>query len=193
MKTQVLETLRGLWWITTGERIPLHPSGSTQYGDGARFTPGQPLPPNTLRLLEQVPGMTHQAQDFCSTGSAEKKQFSCVEADITTELTSRGYWGSFNRPFFEVQTDICKVILGPMHCPMPRTSGRCLATKLQRTSETGTLRSSGSPTFFCEDSYGKLFSFEESPRAALLRRFGGGVSNLNAQSRACQADGEGGL
>ncbi|CAE7227170.1 PLBD2, partial [Symbiodinium pilosum] len=90
--------------------------------DYNRFTPGQPLPPNTLRLLEQVPGMTHQA-------------------DITTELTSRGYWGSFNRPFFE---DIRQM------------SGHKAA----------------------EDSYGKLFSFEESPRAALLRRFGGGVSKL---------------
>ncbi|OLP85098.1 putative phospholipase B-like 2 [Symbiodinium microadriaticum] len=90
--------------------------------DYNRFTPGQPLQQNTLRILEQVPGMTHQA-------------------DITTELTSRGYWGAFNRPFFE---------------DIRRMSGHKIA----------------------EESYGKLFSFEDSPRASLLRRFGSGVSQL---------------
>ncbi|CAE7314589.1 PLBD2 [Symbiodinium microadriaticum] len=90
--------------------------------DYNRFSPGQPLQRNTLRIVEQVPGMTHQA-------------------DITTELTSRGYWGSFNRPFFE---------------DIRRMSGHKTA----------------------EESYGKLFSFEDSPRASLLRRFGSGVSQL---------------
>ena len=90
--------------------------------DYNKFTPGQPLQRNALRILEQVPGMTHQA-------------------DITTELTSRGYWGSFNRPFFE---------------DIRRMSGHKTA----------------------EESYGKLFSFEDSPRASLLRRFGSGVSQL---------------
>eukprot|EP00439_Symbiodinium_sp_Y106_P070018 s3852_g12.t1 len=90
--------------------------------DYNRFIPGQPLQRNALRILEQVPGMTHQA-------------------DITTELTSRGYWGSFNRPFFE---------------DIRRMSGHKTA----------------------EESYGKLFSFEDSPRASLLRRFGSGVSQL---------------
>ncbi|CAE7528575.1 plbC [Symbiodinium natans] len=90
--------------------------------DYNRFTPGQPLQRNAIRILEQVPGMTHQA-------------------DITSELTSRGYWGSFNRPFFE---DIREM--------------------------------SGHKT--AEESYGKLFSFEDSPRASLLHRFGAGVSKL---------------
>jgi len=50
--------------------------------DYNRFTPGQPLKDNTLRMIEQVPGMIHQA-------------------DLSNELNSRGYWASFNRPYFK--------------------------------------------------------------------------------------------
>lgn len=50
--------------------------------DYNRFTPGQPLRDGALRLLEQLPGISHQA-------------------DLTSELSAKGYWGSFNRPFFQ--------------------------------------------------------------------------------------------
>ncbi|CAJ1359163.1 unnamed protein product [Effrenium voratum] len=50
--------------------------------DYNRFLPGQPLRDNALRLLEQLPGLSHQA-------------------DLSSELSARGYWGSFNRPFFQ--------------------------------------------------------------------------------------------
>ncbi|EFA83923.1 hypothetical protein PPL_02993 [Heterostelium album PN500] len=45
------------------------------------FTPYQPLPPNTLWIVEQMPGRFEMA-------------------DVTNVLQN-GYWSSFNRPFFE--------------------------------------------------------------------------------------------
>jgi len=45
------------------------------------FRPGSPIKPNTLRILEQVPGLIH-------------------EADISHELSTKRYWASYNRPFF---------------------------------------------------------------------------------------------
>lgn len=59
-------------------------TGNSQFVivDYNRFTPGEPIRENTVRILEMVPGLVHQA-------------------DVSTELTSRGYWGGFNRPFFE--------------------------------------------------------------------------------------------
>jgi len=50
--------------------------------DYNRFKAGQPLEDGALRLLEQLPGISHQA-------------------DLTSELSSKGFWSSFNRPFFE--------------------------------------------------------------------------------------------
>lgn len=45
------------------------------------FHPGTPIKPNTLRLLEQVPGLIH-------------------ESDISHELATKRYWASYNRPYF---------------------------------------------------------------------------------------------
>eukprot|EP00930_Biecheleria_cincta_P010377 TRINITY_DN11246_c1_g2_i1.p1 TRINITY_DN11246_c1_g2~~TRINITY_DN11246_c1_g2_i1.p1 ORF type:complete len:677 (-),score=114.48 TRINITY_DN11246_c1_g2_i1:139-2037(-) len=50
--------------------------------DYNRFTPGEPLGDNAVRILEQVPGLSQQA-------------------DVTSEVSARGYWGSYNRPFFK--------------------------------------------------------------------------------------------
>jgi len=50
--------------------------------DYNRFVPGQSIKDNTLRMIEQIPGMTHQA-------------------DLSNELNKKGYWASFNRPYFE--------------------------------------------------------------------------------------------
>jgi len=45
------------------------------------FTTGDAIQPDTVRLLEQVPGLTYQA-------------------DISDMLARQGYWASYNRPFF---------------------------------------------------------------------------------------------
>jgi len=50
--------------------------------DYNRFGPGEPMRDNTLRILEQVPGLIHRT-------------------DMSAELSTRGYWASYNRPFFE--------------------------------------------------------------------------------------------
>lgn len=50
--------------------------------DYNRFLPGQSIKDNTVRMLEQIPGMTHQA-------------------DLSNELNYKGYWASFNRPYFQ--------------------------------------------------------------------------------------------
>ncbi|CAK8997095.1 unnamed protein product [Durusdinium trenchii] len=91
--------------------------------DYNRFTPNQPLQDNALRLLEQLPGFAHQA-------------------DVTAELSSRGAWGSFNRPFFQ---------------DVRRMSGHEQA----------------------EATWGKFYSFAESPRAQLLQRLGASVGDLS--------------
>lgn len=59
-------------------------TGSAQWlvVDYNRFSPGKPLGEDTLRLLEQVPGMTRQA-------------------DLSRELATQGYWASYNRPYLE--------------------------------------------------------------------------------------------
>ena len=49
--------------------------------DAKLFTPGKPVPPNLLWVLEQIPG-------HITTG------------DQTDFLTSKGYWPSFNAPFY---------------------------------------------------------------------------------------------
>ncbi|CAK8987982.1 Phospholipase B-like protein B [Durusdinium trenchii] len=70
--------------------------------DYNRFTPNQPLQDNALRLLEQLPGFAHQA-------------------DVTAELSSRGAWGSFNRPFFQAG---CSVTKRPVALFNPTISNR---------------------------------------------------------------------
>lgn len=45
------------------------------------FTPGQSLPANTFWILEQIPGF-------------------CQLADVTQELNQRGFWPSYNIPYF---------------------------------------------------------------------------------------------
>lgn len=50
--------------------------------DYNRFIPGEPLGENAVRILEQVPGISQQT-------------------DVTSQVSSRGYWGSYNRPFFK--------------------------------------------------------------------------------------------
>jgi len=49
--------------------------------DFKRFQPGEPVRDNALRVLEQVPGLTRHA-------------------DLSMELRTRGFWASYNRPFF---------------------------------------------------------------------------------------------
>eukprot|EP00931_Biecheleriopsis_adriatica_P020087 TRINITY_DN13518_c0_g1_i1.p1 TRINITY_DN13518_c0_g1~~TRINITY_DN13518_c0_g1_i1.p1 ORF type:complete len:665 (+),score=154.27 TRINITY_DN13518_c0_g1_i1:51-2045(+) len=90
--------------------------------DYNRFLPGKRLGENTIRLLEQVPGITQQA-------------------DISSQLESRGYWGGYNRPFFEVTR---------------RMSGHEKA----------------------EATFGALYSFEDAPRANIMKRVGLTVSSL---------------
>lgn len=50
--------------------------------DYNRFIPGQAIKDNTVRMLEQIPGITHQA-------------------DLSNQLNYKGYWASFNRPYFQ--------------------------------------------------------------------------------------------
>ncbi|CAB3977828.1 Hypothetical predicted protein [Paramuricea clavata] len=50
--------------------------------DYKRFTPGQPVVPETLWVLEQLPGMVQMA-------------------DLSLYLKQNGYWASYNIPFFE--------------------------------------------------------------------------------------------
>eukprot|EP00929_Paragymnodinium_shiwhaense_P034520 TRINITY_DN18766_c0_g1_i2.p1 TRINITY_DN18766_c0_g1~~TRINITY_DN18766_c0_g1_i2.p1 ORF type:complete len:682 (+),score=159.08 TRINITY_DN18766_c0_g1_i2:146-2191(+) len=50
--------------------------------DFNKFTVKQPLPPNAFWVVEVIPGLTHSE-------------------DKTANLMAEGYWGSFNRPFFE--------------------------------------------------------------------------------------------
>lgn len=57
------------------------PSAQWLVIDYNTFTPGAAMPDNVVRLVEQVPGLTHQA-------------------DISQQLASLGYWASYNRPFF---------------------------------------------------------------------------------------------
>ncbi|XP_048582385.1 putative phospholipase B-like 2 [Nematostella vectensis] len=45
------------------------------------FTPGQPIQPGTLSVLEQIPGMTETA-------------------DMSVYLQENGYWASYNLPYF---------------------------------------------------------------------------------------------
>ena len=45
--------------------------------DNKQFVAGQPLRPNTLWVVEQIPGYT-------------------VSADVTNILQKQGYWGSYN-------------------------------------------------------------------------------------------------
>ena len=47
-------TRSGSWWTIRG-------MSAMQIGAGARFTPGEPLQDNAFRLLEQLPGVSHQA------------------------------------------------------------------------------------------------------------------------------------
>jgi hypothetical protein len=54
-----------------------------QIVDYKLFTPGQPLKPNTLWILEQIPGYIQAA-------------------DETSVLLNQGYWPSYNIPFFEM-------------------------------------------------------------------------------------------
>lgn len=49
--------------------------------DTKAFTPGRPPAPGTLWILEQLPGFLHSE-------------------DMTVHLAADGYWGSFNRAFF---------------------------------------------------------------------------------------------
>jgi len=53
-----------------------------QIVDYKRFDPGNPLPDGLFWIIEQMPGAT-------------------VAADVTSVLESQGYWGSYNRPYFE--------------------------------------------------------------------------------------------
>lgn len=54
--------------------------------DYNRFVPGKPVPDNTLWVVEQVPGMS-------------------FKKDVTYFLREKGYFASYNRPFFpEVRT-----------------------------------------------------------------------------------------
>jgi len=59
-------------------------TGNSQFlvVDYKLFVPEKPIRDNVVRIVEQVPGVTQQA-------------------DVSTQLASRGYWGSFNRPFFK--------------------------------------------------------------------------------------------
>jgi len=72
----------GSEWISTFE-----PFNSGTYNnqmiivDFKLFTPGKPLKPNTVMIVEQMPG-----QMFL--------------ADVTDVVSSNGYWPSFNRPYF---------------------------------------------------------------------------------------------
>jgi len=52
-----------------------------QVVDFKLFTPGQPLQPNTLWIVEQIPG-------------------TIMAADETPVMISKGYWPSYNIPFF---------------------------------------------------------------------------------------------
>jgi hypothetical protein len=45
------------------------------------FTPGKPLPDNTIMVVETIPGKTHVQ-------------------DVTQIAVKQGYWGSYNRPYF---------------------------------------------------------------------------------------------
>lgn len=50
--------------------------------DYNRFSPGSPLPDNTVWLLEMIPQVTDKM-------------------DLSGHLRSSGYWGSYNRPYFD--------------------------------------------------------------------------------------------
>eukprot|EP00435_Cladocopium_sp_Y103_P000576 s1152_g1.t1 len=68
--------------------------------DYNRFTPGQPLQDGTLRVLEQLPGISHQAAG--SVGLVPVLATVMLNfVHLTSELSAKGYWGSFNRPFFQ--------------------------------------------------------------------------------------------
>jgi len=73
----------GLDWTTNfAARNAGIPASQWLVVDYNQFRPGGAVGANTLRLLEQIPGITHQA-------------------DVTQLLFSKGYWASYNRPYFE--------------------------------------------------------------------------------------------
>jgi hypothetical protein len=55
--------------------------------DTKLFQPGQPIAPNTLWILEQIPGFTKSG-------------------DVTPVMLSQGYWRSFNVPYFKYIYDL---------------------------------------------------------------------------------------
>eukprot|EP00441_Pelagodinium_beii_P031968 CAMPEP_0197627302 /NCGR_PEP_ID=MMETSP1338-20131121/5947_1 /TAXON_ID=43686 ORGANISM="Pelagodinium beii, Strain RCC1491" /NCGR_SAMPLE_ID=MMETSP1338 /ASSEMBLY_ACC=CAM_ASM_000754 /LENGTH=629 /DNA_ID=CAMNT_0043197989 /DNA_START=45 /DNA_END=1931 /DNA_ORIENTATION=- len=99
-------------------------TGNSQFlvVDYNRFIPEKPLQDSVVRVVEQVPGVSQQA-------------------DVSTELASRGYWGSFNRPFFKDTREL---------------SGHAAA----------------------EATYGKFYSYESAPRAAIMGTVSPSITNL---------------
>lgn len=63
------------------------PSAQWLILDYNRFVKGQPIAVNTLRLIEQVPGLSRHA-------------------DMSEVLRDQGYWASYNRPFFSEVRDV---------------------------------------------------------------------------------------
>jgi hypothetical protein len=82
--------------------------------DYNRFVPSKPIPDGTLWVLEQVPGIT-------------------MKKDMTSWLRDKGYWASYNRPYFEQTRTM---------------SGHTEAEK----------------------KHGALYSYENGPRASILKK-----------------------
>lgn len=66
LASQSLGTGNSQWLVVDYQRHEGHADGVLR---GTRFTPGEPLQDNAFRLLEQLPGVSHQAwcpKQLCS-------------------------------------------------------------------------------------------------------------------------------
>jgi len=69
------------WTVLFGERNNGQDNAQWMIVDYNKFSPGRPLKPDTLWVLEQIPGKI-------------------AKADMSEHLRKNGYWASYNRPFF---------------------------------------------------------------------------------------------